>query len=298
MTLTSNPCFDGASSQKPLGHFSSQRGEENEPFYTDILNLFWRNPLLFDSPPSSWVAVCWWLNVDLSSLQEQSNTNFTLVFVKWKPTLECWISALPAGTPETHDTDTQGLRVSEGSPENDEGSGVIHKRAQAESGMHQQDRQVAEYDWGLGGEHLTLGSPRGGGGELGMDVVGKGVSGYEYPTDADHALLCAQIYLATSMSYCVHPVLIHRRTVILHFKVLSGVRYHTYCSFQGENVLSRSSELIHSGDVVTMSRGTSHERVLFLFDHQLIYCKKVRQTTDNILNYFIYPRRIWEFYRT
>lgn len=46
--------------------------------------------------------------------------------------------------------------------------------------------------------------------------------------------------------------------------------------FQGENVLERSSELIHSGEVSKSFNGTTaQERVCFLFDHQLIYCKKV-----------------------
>lgn len=44
---------------------------------------------------------------------------------------------------------------------------------------------------------------------------------------------------------------------------------------KGEDVLERSSELIHSGDVIKTSNGSSQDRVLFLFDHQLVYCKKV-----------------------
>ncbi|KAK3734362.1 hypothetical protein QZH41_016665 [Actinostola sp. cb2023] len=44
--------------------------------------------------------------------------------------------------------------------------------------------------------------------------------------------------------------------------------------WEGENVLERSSELIHSGEVCKVFNGTTQERVCFLFDHQLIYCKK------------------------
>lgn len=46
-------------------------------------------------------------------------------------------------------------------------------------------------------------------------------------------------------------------------------------------MLERSSELIHSGDVIKTSNGSSQDRVMFLFDHQLVYCKKVRKLQDN-----------------
>ena len=50
---------------------------------------------------------------------------------------------------------------------------------------------------------------------------------------------------------------------------------------QGEDVLERSSELIHSGDVIKTSNGSSQDRVMFLFDHQLVYCKKVGELGNN-----------------
>ena len=56
----------------------------------------------------------------------------------------------------------------------------------------------------------------------------------------------------------------------LILKVLS------FSSMKGEDVLERSSELIHSGDVIKTSNGSSQVSVMFLFDHQLVYCKKVR----------------------
>ena len=49
---------------------------------------------------------------------------------------------------------------------------------------------------------------------------------------------------------------------------------------KGEDVLQRSSELIHSGDVIKTSKGGSQDRVMFLFDHQLMYCKKVKTKTE------------------
>ena len=45
---------------------------------------------------------------------------------------------------------------------------------------------------------------------------------------------------------------------------------------QGEDILEKSSELIHSGELVKISKGHAQERHFFLFDHQLVYCKKVR----------------------
>lgn len=48
-------------------------------------------------------------------------------------------------------------------------------------------------------------------------------------------------------------------------------------SSQGEDLLVRSSELIYSGELtrVTQPQAKSQQRMFFLFDHQLIYCKKV-----------------------
>ena len=53
---------------------------------------------------------------------------------------------------------------------------------------------------------------------------------------------------------------------------------------KGEDVLERSSELIHSGDVIKTSNGSSQDRVMFLFDHQLVYCKKVRDLGNNSIS--------------
>ena len=48
----------------------------------------------------------------------------------------------------------------------------------------------------------------------------------------------------------------------------------------GEDLLVRSSELIHSGELtrVTQPQAKSQQRMFFLFDHQLIYCKKVPES--------------------
>ncbi|XP_078522220.1 rho guanine nucleotide exchange factor 4 isoform X2 [Lissotriton helveticus] len=46
--------------------------------------------------------------------------------------------------------------------------------------------------------------------------------------------------------------------------------------WEGEDVLMRSSELIHSGELTKISQpqAKSQQRIFFLFDHQLFYCKK------------------------
>lgn len=44
---------------------------------------------------------------------------------------------------------------------------------------------------------------------------------------------------------------------------------------QGQDILDRSSELIHSGELTRVTRqGRSQQRTFFLFDHQLVCCKK------------------------
>ncbi|XP_045695019.1 rho guanine nucleotide exchange factor 4 isoform X3 [Phyllostomus hastatus] len=46
--------------------------------------------------------------------------------------------------------------------------------------------------------------------------------------------------------------------------------------WEGEDLLVRSSELIHSGELTLVSQpqARSQQRMFFLFDHQLVYCKK------------------------
>ncbi|XP_059502661.1 uncharacterized protein spata13 isoform X6 [Stegostoma tigrinum] len=46
-------------------------------------------------------------------------------------------------------------------------------------------------------------------------------------------------------------------------------------NWEGQDVLTRSSELIHSGELMKIScQGKSQQRTFFLFDHQLFFCKK------------------------
>ena len=44
---------------------------------------------------------------------------------------------------------------------------------------------------------------------------------------------------------------------------------------QGPDILEKSTELIYSGELHKISKGHSQERHFFLFDRQLVYCKKV-----------------------
>lgn len=49
------------------------------------------------------------------------------------------------------------------------------------------------------------------------------------------------------------------------------------CSSQGEDILDRSSELIYTGEMAWIYQpyGRNQQRVFFLFDHQMVLCKKV-----------------------
>ncbi|XP_035272123.1 uncharacterized protein spata13 isoform X2 [Anguilla anguilla] len=49
----------------------------------------------------------------------------------------------------------------------------------------------------------------------------------------------------------------------------------TILRWEGEGVLCRSSDLIHSGDLSRVfPEGKTQQRVFFLFDHQMVFCKK------------------------
>ncbi|KAM6447614.1 spermatogenesis-associated protein 13 isoform 1-T1 [Liasis olivaceus] len=46
-------------------------------------------------------------------------------------------------------------------------------------------------------------------------------------------------------------------------------------NWEGQDILGKSSELIHSGELTKISKqGKSQQRTCFLFDHQLVFCKK------------------------
>ncbi|XP_078694452.1 uncharacterized protein LOC144923635 isoform X3 [Branchiostoma floridae x Branchiostoma belcheri] len=54
--------------------------------------------------------------------------------------------------------------------------------------------------------------------------------------------------------------------------------------WEGEDVLDKSSQLIYNGDVrvITAARGKVQDRTLFLFDHQMVFCKKDLLKRDSV----------------
>lgn len=66
-----------------------------------------------------------------------------------------------------------------------------------------------------------------------------------------------------------------------------------YWEQQGPDILERSTELIHSGELHKISKGHSQERHFFLFDRQLVYCKKVL-TSKNNDNYIVISKCMQE----
>jgi Rho guanine nucleotide exchange factor 4 len=65
--------------------------------------------------------------------------------------------------------------------------------------------------------------------------------------------------------------------------------HNRYLILQGEDLIDASTQLIHQGEVVKVTTGMwTHNITLFLFDHQIVYCKK------DILkrNTYVYKGRI------
>lgn len=59
-------------------------------------------------------------------------------------------------------------------------------------------------------------------------------------------------------------------------KYILAIAYKNIYVFQGEDLIEVSSQLIHQGEAVRVTSGMWTNNVtLFLFDHQIIYCKKV-----------------------
>lgn len=77
-----------------------------------------------------------------------------------------------------------------------------------------------------------------------------------------------------------HAGILHIWAVIQDFPGNFTFVWHDYILFhvlQGDDILDRSSELIYTGEMswIYQPYGRSQQRVFFLFDHQMVLCKKV-----------------------
>ena len=87
----------------------------------------------------------------------------------------------------------------------------------------------------------------------------------------DYRPLESAIYAMRSIA-----VLINERKRKIESLIKLAAWQENVQDWEGEPLVKKSSELIHSGDLIKInSSGWSQERRFFLFDHQLVYCKKV-----------------------
>ena len=76
-----------------------------------------------------------------------------------------------------------------------------------------------------------------------------------------------------------HPA---KRNVSTALAGSSGSLGVVLCALQGDDILDRSSELIYTGEMswIYQPYGRNQQRVFFLFDHQMVLCKKVRTSRE------------------
>lgn len=81
-------------------------------------------------------------------------------------------------------------------------------------------------------------------------------------------------------NYCASPSCKEKR---IHCPGWSGGSLGLLlCALQGDDILDRSSELIYTGEMswIYQPYGRNQQRVFFLFDHQMVLCKKVRTSRE------------------
>ena len=81
-----------------------------------------------------------------------------------------------------------------------------------------------------------------------------------------------------------------KKTIKFVKLILIKLRWRDTLMLQGEDLIEVSSQLIYQGEAVRVTTGMwTNNITLFLFDHQLVYCKK------DILkrNTYVYKGRIY-----
>jgi hypothetical protein len=104
-------------------------------------------------------------------------------------------------------------------------------------------------------------------------------------TDKDHPDYGAVLEAVEAMKEVAQTVNERKRRVENIYFI--GKWRRSVDNWEGEDIMKKSSELIHSGEIIKISKGHAQERHFFLFDHQLVYCKK-----DTIGSRYTYKGRI------
>jgi len=93
---------------------------------------------------------------------------------------------------------------------------------------------------------------------------------YTQPDHPDHDFLQGALHAMKGIA-----MLINERKRKTESLAKIAAWQETVQDWEGEDLVAKSSELIYSGDLTKVnSSGWSQERRFFLFDHQLVYCKK------------------------
>lgn len=85
----------------------------------------------------------------------------------------------------------------------------------------------------------------------------------------------------------------HRLSIFLSRRVLSPAASRV--SSQGSNITDTCTEMLMQGVLLKISAGNVQERIFFLFDKLLVYCKKKNRWVPGTPTLFFFARQTPEF---